>query len=125
MDKKSNAWKYYGGRGIGVCDRWMSFENFYEDMGDCPPGLSIDRIDNSKGYYKENCRWASRGEQANNTRRSRKIEFNGEVKTLSQWADLLQINYGTLQTRLDSGYEISVAFKRVRYSNAGRHKVAT
>ena len=58
--------KRYFDRGIAVCDRWNKFENFYEDMGDCK-GLELDRIDNNKGYYKENCRWTTRTVQARNT----------------------------------------------------------
>lgn len=61
-------YKNYGARGIVVCDRWHDFVNFYEDMGECPPGLSIDRIDNDKNYEPGNCQWADKTHQARNRR---------------------------------------------------------
>lgn len=66
---RHGAYKDYGGRGITVCKRWMKFENFVEDMGLRPPGLTLERVNNDKGYKKSNCKWATRKEQANNRRR--------------------------------------------------------
>jgi hypothetical protein len=60
------SYKNYGGKGIAVCERWKTFEAFLEDMGECPPGLTLERRDNARGYYKSNCRWATMREQQRN-----------------------------------------------------------
>ena len=73
-DKNNNNYKNYGGRGIGVCERWYEFENFYHDMGDLPfYEAQIDRIDNNKGYFKENCRWVTSKENCRNKRSTKKL----------------------------------------------------
>jgi hypothetical protein len=102
---KTNNTHYlrYGGRGITVCDRWLeSFENFYEDMGTAPTSKhTIERIDNDAGYFKDNCRWATYKEQANNKNNNRKITFRGITKNLSQWAEELGIDRVTILARID------------------------
>jgi hypothetical protein len=92
-----DGYKNYGGRGIKVCERWHIFENFYNDVGDCPEGLTLDREDNNKDYAPENCRWATNKEQSNNTRRNHRVTYKGETKTLSQWAQDLGINKSKLR----------------------------
>ena len=72
--------------GISVCKRWNSFENFLADMGECIVGYSLDRISNSKGYMKSNCRWVPLAEQQGNTTRNRKVKFGGVTAHISKHA---------------------------------------
>jgi len=71
---KASNWKWYGARGIKVCERWQRFSNFYEDMGDCPENLTLDRIDVNGNYSKENCRWVDWATQAKNKQKNMKNE---------------------------------------------------
>lgn len=109
-DNNSLAFKNYGGRNITVCERWLVFENFLSDMGDRPEGMSIERIDNDKGYSPDNCKWATRKEQASNRRSNRVYEHNGKTLTLMQWAELTGIPYFTIRNRIDLlGWDIEKA----------------
>lgn len=101
----------YGGRGITLCDAWNnSFEEFFNDMGPRPsPAHSIDRIDNNGPYSPQNCRWAVAEVQHSNTRANRHISFQGETKTLTQWARITGIAKDTLHYRLKAGWSIERA----------------
>lgn len=95
-----DSYSHYGGRGITVCKRWESYDNFVEDMGQPAPGLSLDRIDNNRGYFSANCRWATMQEQLNNQRRNVVVEHSGIKMTASQWAAHLGLQPSTLHKRL-------------------------
>ena len=87
LNPRSKRFSDYGGRGIGICDRWSTFEEFITDMGLRPsPKHTIERIDNDGNYAPANCRWAHCSEQARNTRRNVNLTLNGETRCLSEWA---------------------------------------
>jgi hypothetical protein len=90
------SWANYGGRGITVCKRWRKFENFLADMGPRPAGTTIERIKNNKGYSPSNCRWATRAEQARNTRRTRFITYRKATKCVSDWAGYFGLTQSTM-----------------------------
>jgi len=112
-------YKNYGGRGIKFCERWGEFENFLADMGECPPGLTLDRINNDGNYEPGNCRWATWKEQARNTRRNRLITFRGETKCVAEWAEVVGLNTYTLWSRLKVGWSVERALLTPRTSRWG------
>lgn len=107
----NQAYEKYGARGISVCKEWHDFSEFrkwalangYEDS------LSIDRIDNDKGYNPDNCRWATSKMQMNNRGMCNLLEFNGEKLTVSQWSEKLGIPRSTLLNRIKRGWDIEKA----------------
>jgi hypothetical protein len=103
---KNKRYHDYGGRGITVCDRWLeSFENFYEDMGDRPSkDHSIDRINNNKGYSKDNCRWVTNKIQSRNKRNTVYITIDGKTLSISDWVDIVGTAKCTIYTRLRRGW---------------------
>lgn len=118
LNPNNKRYADYGGRGITVCKRWLSFENFLADMGTRPSNQhSLDRIDNDKGYFKENCRWATRQEQNGNRRRRRDARLY-QGKTVAQWAVFWRVPYMQAYDRLRAGR----ADKRAQHRQAQIHQ---
>lgn len=92
LNPRRKDWKYYGGRGIKVCERWMTFQNFLLDMGECPPDGTIERIDNDGNYEPANCRWIPQAEQKRNARSNVIVEIDGVKFHLSEWARRLEVD---------------------------------
>jgi hypothetical protein len=100
-----HAYPLYGGRGITVCERWRnSFDAFLEDMGERPAGMSIDRIDNNKGYEPSNCRWATVIDQSNNRSTNRFLTIDGVSKTVTEWSRYVGKSNAVITERLKRGW---------------------
>jgi hypothetical protein len=95
----------YGGRGIFVCEKWRKFAGFYDDMGDAPAGLSIERINNHDAYHPGNVKWGTKEEQVRNHRRNRRIVINGRSEVVTDWAKENGIDPRTVFYRLNSGWD--------------------
>lgn len=95
-----HAYKDYGGRGITVCEGWMKFENFLQDMGQRPMGLQLERRNNSLGYFKDNCYWATRKQQARNKRNTRVFTAFGVTACLPELCERFGISNRIVQERL-------------------------
>ena len=113
-NENCRAYKRYGARGITVCEEWLSDNTtFYEwaILAGYKDGLTLDRIDNNKGYSPDNCRWVDYKTQGNNTRRCHYITYKGKTQSMKLWAEELGINYSTLRNRLNrSKMSIEEAF---------------
>lgn len=108
---------HYGGRGIKICDQWIkSFDTFLSDMGECPAGYSLERIDNERGYAVNNCKWIPRCKQTSNTRRNIRITINDKVSILKDWCKEFNRNYGTVLSRIRRGWD---PIRAITYVNRG------
>lgn len=125
-DNKVPHYNRYGGKGITVCEEWRnSFEKFKEDMGERPLNKTIDRIDSSLGYFKENCRWLTPKEQAYNKKSGCFIEAFGQKLRLMEWAEKTGICWGTIRKRIfDLNWEPETALtKKVNGCHSKKEKV--
>lgn len=104
--KTSANYKFYGGRGISVCDEWQNAKMFGEwaENNGYIPGLSLDRIDPDKDYSPDNCRWVTAYEQANNRRNTLFLTANGETHTISEWSRITGIKRSTINNRIFRGW---------------------
>ncbi len=101
---KRTGRKDYLGKGIAVCDEWSDFQVFLRDMGERPDGMTLDRRDNAKGYSKDNCRWATLSQQANNRSSANLVTAFGKTLTVMEWSDTTGIPFQTIRHRLLRGW---------------------
>jgi hypothetical protein len=104
LNPKNEKFKSYGGRGIKVCDRWMIFANFLEDMGQPPPGMTLERKDVNGNYELSNCKWATAKEQCNNRQKS--VVLNGVRMSMAEASRLHGKSSGYISTRLYMGHKL-------------------
>jgi hypothetical protein len=120
LEPKNKDFKHYGGRGITVCERWRTYENFLADMGTKPAGMTLDRINNDGGYEPSNCRWVSHAEQMRNRGFCRRLTIFGRTMIASEWAREAGMTVSQLFNRLYAGWKpedaVTFPIKRgVRY----------
>lgn len=105
LNPHSRNFSNYGGRGISICERWLEFENFFDDMGRKPsPRHTIDRKNNDGNYEPDNCKWATNSEQQSNKRNNRLLSCGGRTQTRTQWERELEMNTSTMDYRIARGW---------------------
>lgn len=117
---RNRGFHRYGGRGIGVCERWRKFENFFADMGDRPDGMTLERINNSLGYSPENCTWATRSENNNNRGSCVLISHDGLTMTANEWQRRTGIPDYTILRRIRAGWPMEKVFLPGRFHRWNR-----
>ncbi len=108
---RSDRFEFWGARGITVCERWRKFENFFEDMGERPPGMTIERVGNSGNYEPGNCVWATRKQQARNRRSNRIATVNGITGCIAELCEHFGVSYSVIRKRIHSGWAIENAIQ--------------
>lgn len=116
-NSNQTAYASYGGRGITVCDEWLTFEGFVKDMGNRQEGMTLERINNELGYSKDNCKWATREQQANNRRSNVKLEYMGKIMSIADWAREVGLAKGTLTSRIKHGWSVERALTAPNFRN--------
>lgn len=112
LNRNNRNWHRYGGRGVHICAEWESFDRFFQDMGPRPSDKhSLDRADNGLLYSKATCRWATPSEQCNNTRRNRRITYQGRTMTLAEWARTFGAKDSIVRGRIRMGWNIEEAIR--------------
>ena len=109
FNKSHRSYKYYGDRGITVCERWLEFENFYSDMGKQPDGLELERCDNNGNYELSNCKWATRIDQLYNRQNTVKVKHNGKICTMRDLSKASGIRPSIIRGRLRLGWSVDRA----------------
>lgn len=113
----STSYRNYGGRGIKICERWNDFLCFYADMGDPPPGTSLDRIDNARDYDPGNCKWSTPKEQSNNRRGNFLVTYMDRTQTVTQWAEEYGLSGAVLKGRLKLDWPMEKALTKPKREN--------
>ena len=112
---KATGYHRYGGRGLRVCERWLSFENFLQDMGECPRGHSIERVNNRVGYSPKNCIWATSQVQQANKSNNVRLELTGESAIQAEWARRFKVGDSTLSRWIKAGRTMTEIATQVGY----------
>jgi hypothetical protein len=124
LNKNNPNYKNYGQRGIRICEEWDDYEIFHNwaMSNGFAENFTIERIDNNSGYNPSNCTWIPQSKQSCNTRRNKRITFNGKTRILKEWATELEIKYDTLFGRLARGWDVKEAFTTPLQSQFSRRR---
>lgn len=120
-DSSREEYKHYGARGITVCERWRGengFVNFSEDVSPRPPGTTLDRRENGAGYSKENCRWVTQKTQMRNMRANRIVEYGGQARCISEWAEVTGLARHVIEYRINAGWSTERALTTPKMERA-------